>query len=111
MSPENEDSTKKNVLISSSQHNLPLQSNKNIVKEGNKSFCFSQGNTISSSKKRKRLESRDGNESWPRRALTFTDKDMCKSDENNSKNAKIISDIQFSLHHKSVSFTFYKLAK
>lgn len=111
LSPDEDDDdgpTKRRKLSVSSQNSLVSNSSKSILQDNSKSIWLSQQDfDTSSSKRRKRLESRERSGSWPRRALTFTDKELCKNEESIAANTKVMSEIQLSLHHKTVGFHFW----
>lgn len=103
LSPEDENDGKQNSLYISSQPNLVYRSKSAL---GHDNWLPQQELTTSSSKKRRRLDSKERNGNWPRRALTFSEKDVGKSQDGNMTNAKVISEIQLNLHHKTVISTF-----
>ncbi|KAK6624529.1 hypothetical protein RUM44_011388 [Polyplax serrata] len=98
LSPEDENDGKQNSLYISSQPNLVYRSKSAL---GHDNWLPQQELTTSSSKKRRRLDSKERNGNWPRRALTFSEKDVGKSQDGNMTNAKVISEIQLNLHHKT----------
>ena len=98
---EKEEGPKPKRFFSSQQE---IISNKTMPINNYRQNWFSQfDNSTNILERRRQIESKDKSSKWPRRALTFTEKETNKSQESESSDSNILSEIQMNLHHRTVS--------